>query len=60
MTSLNLGVDEVKPSYVVVIIQNNDEARLDCDTYEEALSVKRSFENYGKYESITIERVEQC
>jgi hypothetical protein len=43
-------------NYTVVIIQDNEEARLTCDTWEEAQRVKVSFENYGKCESITIER----
>jgi hypothetical protein len=45
-------------AYVVVIIQNGEEARLMCDTFEEAARVKVSFENYGKCESITIERAQ--
>lgn len=41
--------------YTVVITQDNEIARLDCETYEEALEVKRSFINYGKCQSVTIE-----
>jgi hypothetical protein len=41
--------------YTVVIKQNDEYARLDCETYEEALEVKRSFVNYGKCQEITIE-----
>lgn len=43
-------------TYIVVIIQNNEEARLLCDTFEEAQRVKVSFENYGKCENISIEK----
>ncbi len=42
-------------SYVVVIVQNDEEARLLCETLEEAQMVKRSFVNYGKFQSVTIE-----
>jgi hypothetical protein len=42
--------------FIVVIIQDNEEARLTCDSWEEAKRVKVSFENYGKCESISIER----
>lgn len=40
----------------VVIVQDGETARLECDSYEEAHRVKVSFENYGKCQSITIER----
>ncbi len=43
--------------YDVVIVQNGETARLPCDSYDEAVRVKVSFENYGKCQSITIERV---
>jgi hypothetical protein len=42
--------------YIVLILQNNEEARLICNTLEEAQRVKVSFENYGKCESISIEK----
>ena len=42
-------------TYTVVILQDGERARLDCETYEEAVQVKRSFENYGKCQSIEIE-----
>ena len=41
--------------YQVVIVQDNDIARLDCDNLEEAKLVQRSFVNYGKCQSVTIE-----
>jgi hypothetical protein len=41
--------------YQVVIVQDGDTARLDCKTLEEAQKVKRSFINYGKCQSVTIE-----
>ena len=43
--------------YSVVIKQNDEFARLDCETLEEALNVKRSFINYGKCQEVTIEIV---
>ena len=42
-------------SYTVVIVQDNDTARLPCETWEEAQQVQRSFINYGKCQSVTIE-----
>ena len=42
-------------NYTVVIEQDGEQARLDCETYEEAVRVKVSFENYGKCQSIEIE-----
>jgi len=44
--------------YVVVIKQNNEYARLLCETKEEALNVMRSFVNYGKCQEVTIEVTE--
>jgi hypothetical protein len=44
--------------YQVVIIQDGETARLDCETLEEAQMVRRSFVNYGKCQSVTIEEVE--
>jgi hypothetical protein len=41
--------------YTVVILQDNEYARLECDTLEEAQSVKRSFINYGKCQEVKIE-----
>lgn len=50
--------------YDVVIVQDGETGKLECDTYEEALRVKASFENYGKCQSITIEKanhtLERC
>lgn len=45
-------------AYIVIIKQNKEEARLEYTTWEEAISAKISFENYGKCESITIEKKE--
>lgn len=42
--------------YFVVIEQDGEIARLECETLQEAQKVKVSFENYGKCESITIEK----
>ena len=42
-------------NYTVVILQDNEYARLECNTLEEAQSVRRSFVNYGKCQEITIE-----
>lgn len=45
-------------SYTVVILQDNEYARLKCATLEEAIRVKISFENYGKCQSVEIEMKE--
>lgn len=42
-------------THCVVIRQAGEEARLHCDTFAEAHDVRRSFENYGRCESVTIE-----
>ncbi len=42
-------------SYTVVIVQDGGTARLECKSYEEALSVKISFENYGRCQEVRIE-----
>lgn len=44
--------------YTVVILQDGDIARLDCNTLEEAINVRRSFVNYGKCQKVTIEKTE--
>lgn len=41
--------------YTVVILQDGEYARLECATWEEAVQVHRSFINYGKCQSVTIE-----
>jgi hypothetical protein len=41
--------------YVVVIKQNDDFAKLYCESWEEAMSVKISFVNYGKCQSVEIQ-----
>lgn len=41
--------------YTVVIQQDGEWARLECKSYEEALSVKISFENYGRCQVVEIE-----
>ena len=48
-----------KMKYEVVILQDNEYARLECATLEEANQVKQSFVNYGKCQEVTIERVEE-
>ena len=45
-------------TYIVVIEQDGDTARLECATLEEAEQVKRSFINYGKCQSVSIEGVD--
>lgn len=45
--------------YTVVILQDNEYARLDCANLEEAKQVKQSFVNYGKCQEVTIEQVEE-
>lgn len=45
--------------YAVVILQDKEYARLECATLEEAQQVKQSFVNYGKYQEVTIEQVEE-
>lgn len=42
-------------TYTVVIQHCNEVARLSCSTLEEAIQVKQSFINYGKYQSVEIE-----
>lgn len=42
-------------TYYVVILQDNEYARLECATIEEAQLVRQSFVNYGKCQEITIE-----
>jgi hypothetical protein len=44
--------------YAVVILQDNEHARLECESLEEALRVKQSFINYGKCQSVAIEYIE--
>jgi hypothetical protein len=46
--------------YQVVIVQDGDTARLDCETLEEAQNVRRSFVNYGKCQEVTIEEIENA
>ena len=48
-------VETAQASYTVVIVQDGDRARLSCATLEEAIMVKRSFENYGRYQEVSIE-----
>jgi len=43
-------------TYVVVILQDGEYARLECETLEEAQSVRQSFVNYGKCQEVTIEK----
>ena len=46
--------------YQVVIVQDGEVARLDCETLEEAQNVRRSFVNYGKCQEVTIEEIENA
>ena len=46
-------------NYTVVILQDNEYARLECATLEEAQRVQRSFINYGKCQEVTIERIKE-
>ena len=43
--------------YIVIIEQAGEQARLECDSLEEAQRVKVSFENYGGCSSIRIEQI---
>ena len=43
-------------TYYVVIQQDGETARLECQTLAEAQQVKVSFENYGKCQNISIDR----
>jgi hypothetical protein len=45
-------------TYTVVILQDGGTARLDCASLAEAESVRQSFVNYGKCQSVTIETKE--
>ena len=45
-------------SYTVVIVQDNEYARINCVSLEEAIRVKISFENYGKCQLVEIEMKE--
>jgi hypothetical protein len=42
--------------YYVIIIQEDQMAKLECHSYDEAVKVKQSFINYGKCQSVTIEK----
>ena len=44
--------------YYVVLTSDGETAKLKCDTYEEAQKVYRAFMNHGKYDTVTIERVD--
>ena len=46
-------------TYYVVIEQDSETARLECQSLTEAHEVKVSFENYGKCQNISIEQVEK-
>ena len=45
-------------SYILVVKQDDEYARLDCDTLEQAQCLHRAFVNYGKCQEITIEHIE--
>lgn len=42
-------------TYFVIVEQDGDIARLECETLEEAQMVRRSFVNYGKCSNVRIE-----
>ena len=42
--------------YTVVIVQDGETALLDCATLQEAQRVRQSFINYGRCQSVTIQR----
>jgi hypothetical protein len=42
-------------TYFVIVEQDGDTARLECETLEEAQMVRRSFVNYGKCSDVRIE-----
>jgi len=41
-------------TWFVVIQQDDDQAVLECDTVDEAILLRQSFLNYGKYQSVEI------
>ena len=43
-------------TYTVVIHQDGEVARLECKSWDEALLVRQSFVNYGKCQSVEIEK----
>lgn len=43
-------------NYTVVILQDNEYARLECATLEEAQRVHQSFVNYGKCQEVKIKQ----
>jgi len=45
--------------YFVVIEQDNETAKLKCESYDEACLVKQSFINYGKCSSVVIETIKE-
>jgi hypothetical protein len=42
-------------TYFVIVKQDGDTARLECETWEEAQMVRRSFVNYGKCSDVKTE-----
>ena len=44
--------------FTLIITDNGDTARLEFATHEEALQMKRAFDNYGKYQSVQIIRTD--
>jgi hypothetical protein len=54
---LTVNNKERAMKYIVVIEQDGETARLECDTLEEAERVKVSFENYGRYQNIRIDQI---
>ncbi len=43
-------------TFIVVITQDNEQARLTCNSMEEAVQTRRAFINYGKCQDVTIEK----
>lgn len=50
-----MNTEEQEISYYVVIEHEGDTARLECASLEEAKQVRRSFVNWGGYQSVRID-----
>ena len=61
-TSINMNLQPMTPNppsnntYIVVITQDNEQARLTCNSMEEAVQARQAFINYGKCQDVTIEK----
>ena len=49
-----MNTEEQEMIYYVVIEHEGDTARLECASLEEAVRVRRSFVNWGGYQSVEI------